>query len=89
MASALLLNLSVFLAISTLGVALLLAGVSVLSYRRLRNVNLLVVGAAFLVLAVQGGVHAFRSIVEREAVFLQAGLDFIVLILLYVSVARR
>lgn len=89
MASALLLNLSVFLAISTLGVALLLAGVSVLSYRRLRNVNLLVVGAAFVVLAVKGAVHAVRSVVEREVVVVEAGLDFLVLILLYVSVARR
>lgn len=87
--SAIALNVSVFLAVSTLGFALMLFGVSLLSYHRLRHPRLAIVGAAFLVLGVKGALSSYRTVVRREADVAGVALDFLVLALLYLSVAKR
>lgn len=89
MVDALALNATVVLAIATLGISLMLLGVSVLSYARLRNPKLLLAGGAFLVLALKGGLWTWRSVVQREADVWMVALDFAVLAFLYVSVAKR
>lgn len=87
--SAIALNISVFLAVSTVGVSLLLLIVSLLAYHRIGHPRLAIVGGAFLVLGVKGGFSAYRTVVQRETLLLETGLDFLVLALLYGSVAKR
>lgn len=88
--SAFLLNLAVFLAISTLGFALLLFLVSLVSYARLRNLKFLIVGVAFGILAFKGGLWTYRTAMLKEEGHLwDVALDFAVLALLYASVALR
>lgn len=89
MADALQLNAGVLLAILTLGLSAMLLFVSILSWTRLRNAKLLFAGGAFLVLALQGALWAYRGIVEREMDVATVGLDFAVLGFLYASVAKR
>lgn len=89
MADALTLNLGVLLAIATLGVALMLLFVSILSYARLRSVKLLFTGGAFLVLALEGALWTWRGIVERVTDLPNLALSFLVLAFLYLSVAKR
>ena len=89
MADAFELNLGVFLAIATLGVALMLLLVSVLSWTRLRNVKLLFAGGAFLVLAIEGALWTWRGTVERVTDLPQIVLSALVLGFLYLSVAKR
>lgn len=83
------LNVTALLAIATLGVSLMLLLVSVVSYARLRSVKLLFAGGAFLVLAIEGAVATWRSVVDHQADALGAILDFLVLGFLYASVAKR
>lgn len=83
------LNLGVILAIATLGIALMLLLVSVLSYARLRNAKLLFAGGAFAVLAVEGGLWTWRGVVERVTDLPSLVLAFLVLAFLYLSVAKR
>lgn len=89
MADALSLNATALLAIVTLGVALMLLAVSVVSYVRLRSWKLLFAGGAFLVLALKGALWAWRSISLKEADVPGVALDFAVLVFLYASVAKR
>ncbi|HWG92396.1 MAG TPA: hypothetical protein VNZ52_16235 [Candidatus Thermoplasmatota archaeon] len=90
MADPVLLNLAVFLAISTLGFAVLLTLVSLLSFARLRNFKFLVVGVAFALLAVKGALWTHRTaFLKEEGHLLDIALDFGVLALLYASVALR
>lgn len=89
MATALELNVTVVLAIATLGISLMLLVVSLLSYARLRSAKLLLAGGAFLVLAAKGGLWTWRSVVDKEADVWGVALDFLVLAFLYVSVAKR
>jgi len=88
-AGALELNAGVTLAILTLGVSLMLLLVSILSFSRLRQWKLLLAGGAFLVLAVQGALWAWRGIVLRETDLPSIALDAAVLGFLYASVAKR
>jgi hypothetical protein len=83
------LNIGVVLAIATLGAALMLLLVSILSYVRLRQVKLLVAGGAFLVIAVQGALWTWRGVVERQTDLTSVALDAAVLGFLYASVAAR
>lgn len=83
------LNVGVVLAIGTLGAALMLLLVSVLSYVRLRQAKLLLAGGAFLVLAIQGALWTWRGIVLREIDLASVVLDAAVLGFLYASVAAR
>lgn len=87
--SAIALNVSVFLAVSTMGFSLLLLVVSLLAYRRIGHPRLAIVGLAFLVMGVKGALSSHRTVVERETILLETGLDFLVLALLYGSVAKR
>lgn len=89
MTGALALNAGIVLAILTLGASLMLLLVSVLSYVRLRQVKLLLAGGAFLVLAIQGGLWAWRGIAQREMDLATVALDAAVLAFLYASVAKR
>lgn len=83
------LNVGIVLAIVTAGVSLMLLVVSALSYARLRSVKLLLVGGAFFVLAMKGGLGAWRGIAHRETDLATLLLDFAVLGFLYASVAKR
>ena len=89
MASALVLNTGVVLAILTLGAAIMLLLVSVLSFSRLRQWKLLLAGGAFLVIAIQGALWTWRGIVVRETDLTTIALDAAVLGFLYASVAKR
>lgn len=89
MASALVLNAGVVLAILTLGAALMLLLVSVLSFVRLRQWKLLLAGGAFLVIAIQGALWTWRGIALRETDLASVALDAAVLGFLYASVAKR
>jgi len=89
MADALTLNATALLAILTMGIALMLLVVSVVSYARVRSWKLLFAGGAFLVLAVKGGLWAWRSVLEKQADVPGVALDFGVLLFLYASVAKR
>lgn len=89
MVSALALNTGVALALATLGVSLLLAFVSLVSYRRLGSAKLLIAGGAFLVLAIKGGIAAWRAFSQAQADLASLALDFLVLAFLYFSVAKR
>jgi hypothetical protein len=86
---ALQLNVTAALAVVTLGAALMLLLVSVVSFARLRSTKLLFAGGAFLVLALQGALLAWRSIVAKEADVSNALLTFLVLGFLYAAVAKR
>ncbi|HUR69282.1 MAG TPA: hypothetical protein VM370_08545 [Candidatus Thermoplasmatota archaeon] len=83
------LNAGVILAILTLGAALMLCGVSVLSYLRLRQAKLLLAGGAFAVIALQGALWTWRGVVARETDLASVALDAGVLGFLYASVAAR
>lgn len=83
------LNAGVVLAILTLGIAVMLLLVSVLSFSRLRQWKLLLAGGAFLVLAIQGALWTYRGIVQREMDLPSVALDAAVLAFLYASVAKR
>ena len=88
-ADAFALNATALLAIVTLGIALMLLIVSVVSYARVRNWKLLFAGGAFLVLAIKGALWAWRSIYDKQADVPGATLDLAVLLFLYASVAKR
>lgn len=83
------LNLGVLLAIATLGIALMLVLVSLVSYARLRSAKLLFAGGAFLVLAAEGALWTWRGLVDRVTDLPQIALSFAVLGFLYASVAKR
>lgn len=89
MPSALVLNVGVVLAVSTLAFSLMLLLVSVVSWRRVGSVKLLIAGGAFAILAAKGAVGSWRAIVDRETDLVTVGLDFAVLGFLYLSVAVR
>lgn len=82
-------NVTVFLALVTFGLAALLFLVSALSWWRLRGGRLAAVTGAFAVLAASSGWIAWQAISLREPQFVTAGLDALVLILFYASVAKR
>lgn len=83
------LNVGIVLAILTLGISLMLLFVSILSYSRLRQTKLLLAGGAFVVLAVQGALWAWRGIALREMDLATVALDAAILGFLYASVAAR
>jgi hypothetical protein len=83
------LNATALLAVLTLGIALMLLVVSIVSYARVRSWKLLFAGGAFLVLAAKGALWAWRSIHDKEADVPGVALDFAVLLFLYASVAKR
>ena len=86
---AVLLNVGVALAVALVGFGALLAVVSLASWSRLRKTKLLVVGGAFLVLALKGALalaHAWRA---RDIDLTAVGLDAAVLGFLYASVSMR
>ncbi len=89
MASALVLNAGVALAVATAAFSVMLLVVSVLSWTRLRSTKLLVVGGAFAVLAAKGAWAAYGAIVDRRVDVVAVALDFAVLAFLYASVAVR
>lgn len=83
------LNVGVVLAIATLGIAVMLLLVSLLSWSRLRSPKMLLAGGAFLVLAAQGALWTYRGTVLKETDLPSLVLDFLVLGFLYASVASR
>ncbi len=89
MVSAVGLNVGIAMAILMTGIAAMLLFVSLVSYARLRAGKLLVVGGAFLILAIKGGLAIYRGVVERDADLAGLVLDAGVLAFLYVSVAMR
>lgn len=89
MATALEANAAAFLAVAVLGVSVLMALLSGLSWRRLRHPRLLFVGAAFAVLALKGAVGSYAALQARPPDLTMGGLDFAVVLLLYASVAKR
>ena len=89
MASVALLNVGVALSVAVLGIGLLLASVSAVSWMRLRKGKFLVAGGAFLILALKGGLATWRALSERSVDVPSIGLDFAVLAFLYASVAMR
>lgn len=89
MVSALELNAGVVLAVATLAFSLMLLVVSVVSFARLRSARLIVVGGAFAVLAVKGGLATYAAVVERRVDLVGVALDFGILAFLYASVAVR
>lgn len=82
-------NAAAFLAVAVLGVSLLLAAVSALSWNRLRHPKLALVALAFGVLAVKGGLATLDAVQGRPGDLLTNGLDLAVVLLLYASVAQR
>ncbi|HLE97448.1 MAG TPA: hypothetical protein VI997_08775 [Candidatus Thermoplasmatota archaeon] len=89
MASIALLNVGVALSVAVLGLGLLLGLVSAVSWMRLRKGKFLVAGAAFLVLALKGGLATSRALADKTVDVPSVGLDFAVLAFLYASVAMR
>lgn len=89
MVDVLTLNAGAFLAVAMFALAALLLVVSLVSYRRLGRVRLLIVGLAFAVLAVKGALAASAALLDGRVDLVASGLDFAVLALLYVSVAKR
>jgi hypothetical protein len=83
------LNVGVLLSVASLGVSLMLLLVSLVSYARLRSTKMLLAGGAFAVLAIQGGLWAWRGIALRETDLPSLTLDVLVLGFLYASVASR
>ena len=81
-------NAAAFLAVAVVGIAAIMAGVSALSWRRLRHPRLALVAGGFLVLAVQGALAAWAASQGRPDLA-GAGLDFLLVVLLYLSVAAR
>ena len=86
---AVLLNVGVALAVAVVGFGLLLAAVSLASWSRLRKGKLLVVGGAFLVLALQGALALLEAWRSRTVDLASVGLDAAVLAFLYASVSMR
>ncbi|HVL87608.1 MAG TPA: hypothetical protein VM681_06340 [Candidatus Thermoplasmatota archaeon] len=89
MVDATLLNVATLLSVSVLAFSVLLAVVGALSWRRLRSQRLAFVTAAFVVLAAKGALSSYRAIVELAPDLAVSGLDFAVLGLLYLSIAKR
>lgn len=87
--SALVLNAGLALAVVTLAFSLMLLVVSAVSYSRLRSAKLLIVGGAFAVLAVKGGLATYGAVVDRSVDLVGVILDFGILAFLYASVAVR
>lgn len=83
------LNVGVALAVALVGFGLLLAAVSLVSWTRLRKAKLLVVGGAFLVLALKGGLALAQAWGDRTVDLASVGLDAAVLAFLYASVSMR
>lgn len=86
---ALALNAGVALAVALVGFGCLLALVSVVAWRRLGRAKLLVVGGAFAVLALKGGLAVWTAYAERRADLADLALDAAVLGFLYASVSLR
>lgn len=82
-------NAAAFLAVAVLGVSLLLAIVSALSWNRLRHPKLALVALAFGALALKGGLATFEALQGRPGDLVGSGLDLAVVLLLYASVAQR
>lgn len=82
-------NAAAFLAVAVLGVSLILAGVSALSWRRLGHPKLALVAVAFLALAVKGGLATLDAVQGRPGSLVGSALDLAVVLLLYASVAAR
>lgn len=82
-------NAAAFLAVAVLGVSLLLAAGSALSWSRLRHPKLAFVAAAFGVLALKGGLAAWAAVQGRPGDLVGSGLDLAMVLLLYASVAPR
>lgn len=89
MADAVAVNVTVFLALLTLGLALLLLAVSALSWWRLRNPRLLAVTAGFALLAGKSGWTSWQAVTLREPQMVAAGLDALILVAFYLAVAKR
>jgi hypothetical protein len=90
MASALVANVAVFLAIAVLGVGALLTAVSALSWRRLGHRRLLFVSLAFASLALEGAWASLLLLSGSATVDpVPQGFAFLTILLLYASVAVR
>lgn len=83
------LNVGVALAVALVGFGALLSVVSAVSWLRLRRVKLLVVGGAFVVLAVKGGLALGEAWSARSVDLVGLGLDGAVMAFLYASVSMR
>ncbi len=85
-------NFEVFSAVAVLGLALLLAGVALLSYHRLRHARALWIGVAFLVFAAKGAYLLRESWASRGSegwLLPVAAADLLVLLLLYLALRIR
>lgn len=82
-------NLEIFSTIAVLGLALLLAVVSLLSWRRLRHPRALFIGLGFVVLAIQGAFlvqQSMRLKGSEDWLVVVALLDLLALVLLYLAI---
>jgi len=85
-------NLEVFLSIGVLGVALLLGAVALLSYTRLHNQRALLIALGLLVFAAKGAYLVWAALQSRGTetwIVPVAGLDLLVLALLYLAIRTR
>jgi hypothetical protein len=82
-------NAAAFLAVAALGIAGLLAGVSAMSWKRLRHPKLLFVSGAFAVLAAKGLLDFLAAERGQPGDLLGGGLLLAAVLLLYGSVAAR
>ena len=89
MADAVAVNVTVFLALLTLGLAVLMFLVSALSFSRLRGARLGAVTVAFALVAAKSGWVSWQAVTLREPQLVTAGLDALVLAFFYLSVAKR
>lgn len=84
-------NLEIFAAASVLGIGLILFAISIISYSRLRNPRVLLVGLAFLVLAANGAYLTSVSWQTRgteDWVLTMASLDLALALLLYFATRK-
>lgn len=85
-------NLAMFSAVAVLGLSVVLAGVSLLSYQRLRHKRALLIGLAFLAFAGKGvylSNQAWEARGALEWLLPVSLLDLLALVLLYLALRLR
>jgi hypothetical protein len=87
-------KIEVFLRVALMGFSLLLFAVSAVSYWRVRNNRLLIIASAFAAFFVKGLVLTLAIFVESlDSAFSASveliALDFVILALMYLGIAKR
>lgn len=79
-------NIELLLSVLIGGLSALLCFVSFLSWYRIRSVKVLLAGCAFLVFTVKSILMMLGIITQDEKAI---ALDFVILVLLYISIVKR